>query len=187
MTLVSVSDVTAQMGRALTEAETARVQSDLDAIQATIEQWANVKLESVPIVDEYHRLLYDTDRIVPNYPALSIQGIKLYDKSATLDTTYNTYLDDAYFGVPTVVYLSYTTDDGPIQPFLPIVKNLMIHAVINGLLKPDVVKFGVISGYSVEGTTINYSSGTPTPSGTFGSIPVADLAPLQRMRRLVIG
>ena len=187
MTLVSTDEVVAQLGRALTTAEAARVTADLAAVQATIEQWANVKLESTVIVDEYHRLVYDTDRVVPNYPALSIQGIKLYDKTATLDTTYNTYLEDVYFGVPAVVYLSYTTDPAATDQFVPIVKQMMIRAVINGLLKPDVVKFGVISGYSVEGTSITYSNGAATQGGMFGTIPVAGLTPLQRMRRLVIG
>lgn len=179
--LVTTTDVQNHLNRPLTQLELTRVQLDLDALYSTIEDWSFQKLVSTTVTDEPHVIFHYSQKVVPFYPARSITGAKVGSSTATLDTSIDQdYLDQGWFREGTRLWLTYVTEDAYVTPYHPALKRVMIDAVLNGILQHDVVRYGVISSYSVEGTSITFNNGRD-PSSVVGS-----LASVARLRRRVI-
>jgi hypothetical protein len=190
-TYVTVEDVAAELGRPLTDLETRRVQIEIDSTFTTLEKWCNRKFEQTVITDERHVMRGYNTTVTPRWaPVLSFQGIKYGDITQPLMTQWNNYWENLSYAPNAIVFISYTTDDSLPREYAPVIKDIICDEAIKTILTPDIVNYGVVSGYTVEGMGITYnegqSAGRSKRSQQYMSQAVTHLQELLPLRRRIV-
>lgn len=189
MATVTVDTIQEHLNRPLLPHELVRATLDIAAIYECIENWLNFKLVNTVITDERHYGVSEVESMRFNWkPVKSVQGVRFGTVDADLYTTYND--DWQYQIIPreTVYFVSYTTDASAALKYASTIERIVVNATIHPLLMPDVIRYNVISSYTVEGTSISYNNaggGTPD-NAAIGPIPGTDLTSIGRLRRRVI-
>jgi hypothetical protein len=170
MTIATTSDIAAALGRDLTDAETSQAQRRIDSAVDILEGLLNRTLElgafvetrtpepagSLPsqqatgwsTIGYTFGVVHLAHRPVQTLTSVTCQGV---------DITASVMRDHDTVYLPTLapVELSYTAGDDPTAPQ---VRDAIINAVARYYFVPPAAAAGVNVSYSVEGTSINYTS-----------------------------
>lgn len=181
MAFVTIEDVEELFGPIEDNMQRARAILDLQAVVETLEGWLRRKFEPVTIYDEEHHITSSGLFLHWGDP-LSPPTVK-YD--SPFAESMNWQPEFLTFGKR--VYVTYTPDPRPIDPYKNTIKRIATSAVIAGLMKKDAVRYRVISNYSVEGLSVSYVDNRANAgSGDVGDLAVIDLAALKPLRRNVV-
>ena len=173
------------LGRPLTPTETARATLDLGALIETVSNWLSYKLVETTITDERHYVAFQLEPIRTKWrPVKSYAGIKLQRTTNPMITTYNEAPEDLSLARGEIYFVTYTTDASETADYADTLKRIFANAIIGSTLKADVVRYGVLNSYSIEGTSISYNTGT-TDADSVGSIPGTDLRSIGTLRRRI--
>lgn len=198
--LVTPEDVSVLLGRELTPTERTRALIDIETCISQLESWARRKFESVTIYNERHivsgepgalflRWGEPTGNVLVRYGSVSAQPL-----TYTADTWGNAIHSglNSYYGHGNLnAYITYVVDTTLVDQFASSIKQVVMNSVIKSLLLPDVIRFGAITSYSVEGLSVHYGSEMGADegrtigereqgSGRFSNSDLAPLAPLKR-------
>jgi hypothetical protein len=185
--LVTLDDVRAILDRTLSNVEVIRAQQDLDAVHEVLEGWLGRTLANdETVTDERHVAIAEVDKLQFNRrPVKSVVGVRYDLPTNELITDHNDHFLEPLIPRGTVYYVTYVVDGGEMAKYTNTLKRVILAAVIHPLLKPDTVRYGVISNYSVEGLSITYNTPTANDDEAVGVIPGTDLRSLSKLRRRV--
>lgn len=175
-------------GNTLTDVQRARVQLDIDAVTEALQGWLKRKLTDTTITDERHVGVSEIEDFRFDWrPVSAMLGVKWGTATATLETTYNDYYHELLVPRDQVYYISYIAKG--LTGYTNTIDRIIINAVMHELLKPDVIRYNVVSSYSVEGLSITYNT-QGVPGGAdlpdVGPISGTDLSMLKGQKRMVI-
>lgn len=187
-TFVTLTDVDDLLTTPMTDIQCRRAQLDIDSVTEIIEGWLNRKLVDTTILDERHVGTADGEQIKFTWRPVSVMlGIRWDVDSNPLYTGYNDLYDEPIIARGQVYYVSYITDSSRVDEYENTIKRIITNVAINGVLKSDPVRYGVVNSYSVEGTSISYNGrGSITDPNEVGPIAGTDLSSLSRLRNRVI-
>lgn len=180
--LVTLDDIEVAIGRALTAAEAQRALQLVDQATATLETYLQRDLVVRTRTDRVR--VPSTSVLWPHHgPVVEMLSTKVGTSDAS--DAYNDTWQDVYFPAGEWVectYVSGTTD--PTQ--LATAAAVLLQTVARTVMAPTSVATGLLAGYSVEGTSINYGP-VAGASDSVGRIAVADLSAVEPLRRRVVG
>lgn len=169
MTFLTIDQIQNRRGP-LSECEIEIAQAAIDALDALLENWLKRTLVDRIITDERHVVNAIQEDVQFNYgPVKRMISYRLggYSINSVVSDPYITeFYHDLVFRRGEVYYVTYETDSSQLRSLEPAFRELYMKIVVGTLMQPEEVRYGVISSYSVEGLSINYS--TFNSSGTNG-------------------
>lgn len=182
--IASTDDVALLLKRDLTSAEEDLTEVLLDSVVATLELHLNRWLWQREVTGERRRT-GQLGRVVLNH-----QPVAWIDAFHNTSTSASVAFDPARdweeagsFTRNTLVWVDYTAGDPfPDVPWASALTDVVANAVARVVGAPTQVATGIISSYSVEGTSISYGSSLSGGGDTKGRLAVGDLGVLSRLR-----
>ena len=162
------------------------VQGDLDAAYSSLVTWLNRDLVDTRYVDERVVLKGALNRIRPKRrPVKVIESIRYDYLTGWRDTSVANTWDTMYIEGPRVLFVTYVTDASEVEPYMEQIRAAVRDYAAKNFLTALAVKQGVITSYSVEGTSITYGSTQGEQRiGVFPANAVSNLGSL-KVRRMV--
>lgn len=200
MTIATTDDIAAALGRDLTDAETAQAQRRIDSAVDILEGLLNRTLELRAVVETrtpepagslpsqqatgWSTIGYSYGVVhLAHRPVQTLTSVTVVGGP---DITVAVLRDHDTLYLPTLapVELSYTAGDDPTAPQ---VRDAIINAVARYYFVPPAAAAGVNVSYSVEGTSINYTSYRTMNDPRVGPFTGEEIRGLKAsLRRLVL-
>lgn len=162
MPFLTLDDIQDALLCPLSQSDIVRFTADLAASKSALEDmYLRRKLEETTIMGERHVAVNEYSPLEFNYAPGTVLGWRC--EGENVGSYYNTIYDKEYYHDlmiyrGTVYWVDYI-DRGVTAAELALINNLLLKAKIGESMKPEVVRYGVVSNYSVEGTSITYGSG----------------------------
>lgn len=189
MSILSASAMAAMAGQTLDQPSTVTLQEKLDAFQEEVEDFLHRRLERLART-EVHQATYE-GRLNLTGPYVQVTSVQtLDDVPVAADWSYDReFVDSIRVGWSTNPFTAYTvvyTSGDTVAP-KPVV-NLLKDVVLRGLIVGLKVSSGVVSSFSVEGTSIRYGAIADAKSSETaeGSFTAPELKLLATYRRRVV-
>jgi hypothetical protein len=183
--VVTLDDIEATIGRALTAAEAARALQLVDELTSTIE---GVLHRDVRVKRRSETgFIPPTSRFYPNWgPVITIESLTVDGADVLADYLSDTITASWLAMRPGAKYAC-TYVSGMLDRDLGGVRGVIMKGVAAVVLAPPAASAGVLSSYNVEGTSITYGAAVTGGAGNVGRLTVGDVAALGLRRKPIIG
>ncbi|MGV8972714.1 MAG: hypothetical protein ACOH10_10365 [Rhodoglobus sp.] len=182
-------EVSAVLGRAFVGDEEERATTLCDAVLATLELHLNRWLWERAVLGERRRT-GQLGRAVLNYGPVQWVDAIHHDSPTSPSVAFDPKADweePLTFAPRSMIWVDYTAGhDFPNVPWAAAAIEVVATAAARVIAAPKQVAAGVLSSYSVEGTSITYGSALTGGVGTKGRLSVGDLGALARLRVPVV-
>jgi len=184
--VVTIEELEARLlaaGRVLTDPERVVAEQRLGEVVDLLELHLNRVFGPRAILGERHVVSGRGRLVLHKGPVISVERI-LVDGAETTSPTLLAAWDLADWPPSSVLTVDYTA--GLAAP--PTVKGIVLDAVTAATLAGAKVAAGVVTSYTVEGTSITYGSASSSSANAegVGRVPVADIRSVRRLRRRVL-
>lgn len=195
MLVIPPGDIAQRLGRQLSSSEHLDAEVEASDTISALEAWCRRKFSQETIVNERHVLTGYGFRPFLNWgDPTGMVELRYGDRSVTPSLQYaDSWMGSEYWrgNRNTSVYVTYTTDQTMVEELLPQIINTVARKVAGTLMTPNVVRVGVLDGYSVEGTNIQFANTSSAknagqPGQTVGGIPISNLSFLYPIRRTLV-